>query len=172
MLKYCLHGLILTTLAFPLPSLFAQGLYEKISPACVEILVGGRLDGSGAIVCPSGLVLTACHVIRKQSKSYEALSPELGRKPLSLVATYRGSDLALLKLPQVRNPTPHYPWPVKFPPQENRFSCLAHLFSATTCSCAEPLREGPKPTPGMTAHLPTPSRSAGSEHPDRPAGHG
>ena len=116
MLKYCLHSLILTTLAFPLPSLFAQGLSEKISPACVEILVGGRLDGSGAIVCPSGLVLTACHVIRKQSKRYEALSPELGRKPLSLIATYRGSDLALLKLPASKKPYPALPLAREVPP--------------------------------------------------------
>ena len=101
--------LILSALVLTLPSLSGQGLYKKISPACVEILVGGRLDGSGAIVCPSGLVLTACHVIRKQSKQYEALSPELGRKPLSLIATYRGSDLALLKLPARDKPYPALP---------------------------------------------------------------
>ena len=117
MLKYCLHTLILTTLALPLPSLLAQGLYKKISPACVEILVGGRLDGSGAIVCPSGLVLTACHVIRKQSKQYEALSTELGRKPLSLIATYRGSDLALLKLPASKKPYPALSLAREIPPE-------------------------------------------------------
>ncbi len=109
--------LILTTLVLTLPALSGQGLYKKISPACVEILVGGRLDGSGAIVCPSGLVLTACHVIRKQSKQYEALSQQLGRKPLSLVATYRGSDLALLKLPASDKPYPALPLAREIPPE-------------------------------------------------------
>jgi serine protease Do len=108
--------LILTTLVLTLPALSGQALYKKISPACVEILVGGRLDGSGAIVCPSGLVLTACHVIRKQSKQYEALSPKLGRKPLSLVATYRGSDLALLKLPASDKPYPALSLAREIPP--------------------------------------------------------
>jgi S1-C subfamily serine protease len=117
MLKYLHPMLILSTLILALPALSGQGLYKKISPACVEILVGGRLDGSGAIVCPSGLVLTACHVIRKQSKQYEALSPELGRKPLSLIATYRGSDLALLKLPARDKPYPALPLAREIPPE-------------------------------------------------------
>ena len=106
MSKFSSSILILTSLFLALPCSAEQGLYKKISPACVEILVGGRLDGSGAIVCPSGLVLTACHVIRKQSKKYEALSPQLGRKQLSLLATYRGSDLALLRLPKSDAPYP------------------------------------------------------------------
>ena len=98
--------LVLTSLFLALPVSAEPGLYKKISPACLEILVGGRLDGSGSIVCSSGLVLTACHVIRKQNKKYEALSPQLGRKQLSLVATYRGSDLALLRLPKSDSPYP------------------------------------------------------------------
>jgi serine protease Do len=95
-----------SSLILALPCFAQPLLYKRISPACVEILVGGRLDGSGAIVCPSGLILTACHVIRKKSKKYEALSPHLGRKPLNLVATYRGSDMALLALPQSETPYP------------------------------------------------------------------
>ena len=87
-----------------IPESRAQGIYKKISPACIEILVGGRLDGSGVIVCPTGLVLTACHVIRKPSKRFEAFSPKVGRKPLQLIATNRGSDMALLKLPAGKVP--------------------------------------------------------------------
>ena len=117
MSKFSSSLFILTSLFLALPGYAEQGLYKKISPACVEILVGGRLDGSGAIVCPSGLVLTACHVIRKQSKQYEALSPELGRKPLSLIATYRGSDLALLKLPARDKPYPALPLAREIPPE-------------------------------------------------------
>jgi S1-C subfamily serine protease len=84
----------------------AKPLYAKVVPACLEILVGGRLDGSAAIVSEEGLVLTACHVIRKKSKSYEALSPTLGRHPLELVCTDRSHDLALLSLPKREKPYP------------------------------------------------------------------
>ena len=84
----------------------AKPLYAKVVPACVEILVGGRLDGSATIVSKEGLVLTACHVIRKKSKSYEALSPTLGRHPLELVCTDRSHDLALLSLPKREKPYP------------------------------------------------------------------
>ena len=75
-------------------------LYSKIASGCVEILVGGRLDGSGVILAPNGLVMTAYHVIKQKDKEIEALSPILGRLPLRLVATNRGSDLALLSLPE------------------------------------------------------------------------
>ena len=56
----------LTTQAKP-----KDDLYSKISPGCVEILVGGRLDGSGVIVDAKGLVMTAFHVIKKKSKKIE-----------------------------------------------------------------------------------------------------
>ena len=78
MSKFISPILVLTSLLWLCLFMAEPGLYKKISPACVEILVGGRLDGSGSIVCSSGLVLTACHVIRKQNKKYEALSLNLG----------------------------------------------------------------------------------------------
>ena len=87
----------------------AKPLYAKVAPACLEILVGGRLDGSATIVSKEGLVLTACHVIRKKSKRYEALSPTLGRHPLKLVCTDRSHDLALLSLPKRETPYPFLP---------------------------------------------------------------
>ena len=98
------HWLSITVIFFlSLPqtkSFASENLYSKVLPGCVEILVGGRLDGSGVIVDKNGSVLTALHVIRKKPKTYESLSRELGRLPLTLVATYRGSDLALLSLPK------------------------------------------------------------------------
>ena len=42
---------------------------SKVLPGCVEILVGGRLDGSGVIVDKNGSVLTALHVIRKKPEN-------------------------------------------------------------------------------------------------------
>ena len=84
----------------------AKPLYARVAPACMEVLVGGRLDGSAAIVSEEGLVVTACHVIRKKSKHYEALSPTLGRHPLELVCTDRSHDLAILSLPKRKKPYP------------------------------------------------------------------
>ena len=107
------HWLGITVIFFlSLPqtkSFASENLYSKVLPGCVEILVGGRLDGSGVIVDKNGSVLTALHVIRKKPKTYESLSRELGRLPLTLVATYRGSDLALLSLPKRKHvyPTLH-----------------------------------------------------------------
>ena len=101
----------------------AKPLYAKVAPACLEILVGGRLDGSATIVSKEGLVLTACHVIRKKSKRYEALSPNLGRHPLKLVCTDRSHDLALLSLPKRENPYPFLPI-AKNIPNEGRPSYL------------------------------------------------
>ncbi len=97
-----------------------QGLYEKVSPACVEVLVGGRLDGSGAIVSTEGLVLTACHVIRKSSKRYEALTATAGRLPLKLLATDRSLDLALLALPKRAAPYPALAFAKSIPPEGTR----------------------------------------------------
>ena len=90
----------------PTKSIASENLYPKVLPGCVEILVGGRLDGSGVIVDKNGSVLTALHVIRKKQKTYECLSRELGRLPLTLVATYRGCDLALLSLPKRKQAYP------------------------------------------------------------------
>lgn len=104
----------------------AKGLYGKVSPACVEILVGGRLDGSGSIVSPEGLVLTACHVIRKASKRYEALAPAAGRLPLKLVATDRSLDLALLALPKREASYPALSFAKSIPPE----GTTVHLFGS------------------------------------------
>ena len=108
--NHCLGITVIFFLSLPQTKSFAsESLYSKVLPGCVEILVGGRLDGSGVIVDKNGSVLTALHVIRKKPKTYESLSRELGRLPLTLVATYRGSDLALLSLPKRKQvyPTLH-----------------------------------------------------------------
>ena len=86
---------------FSIPSLHANmDLYSRVAPSCVEILVNCRLDGSGVICNKKGLVLTAFHVVKKRQKTIEALSKTLGRLPLRLIATNRGSDLALFSLPE------------------------------------------------------------------------
>lgn len=92
-----------------IPQSRAQSIYKKISPACIEILVGGRLDGSGVIVCPTGLVLTACHVIRKPSKRLEAFSPKVGRKALltdNEVGDVGGEDVSMPWNSSAASPAP------------------------------------------------------------------
>ena len=84
-------------------------LYGQIAPSCLEILVNGRLDGSGVIVDAQGLVMTALHVIRSKPEKIEALSLSLGRLKLNVVATNRGSDLALLSLPKKKEGYPKLP---------------------------------------------------------------
>ena len=95
-----------TFLYSPKQSYALEDLYSKISPSCLEILVGGRLDGSGVIVDEKGLVMTALHVIRSKPEKIEALSRSLGRLKLKVVATNRGSDLALLSLPKKKEGYP------------------------------------------------------------------
>ena len=101
-------------------SIASENLYSKVLPGCVEILVGGRLDGSGVILDKNGSVLTALHVIRKKQKTYECLSRELGRLPLKLVATYRGCDLALLSLPKRKQAYPDLPLANKIPEEGSK----------------------------------------------------
>lgn len=109
-MKYLLRFLFYLCLiffSFTVQFLHAEDdLYLKIAPSCVEILVNGRLDGSGVICDKEGLVLTAFHVVKKRNKKIEALSKSLGRLPLKLIATNRSSDLALFTLPPKKKAYP------------------------------------------------------------------
>ena len=109
-MKYLLRFLFYLCLiffSFTIQFLHAEDdLYLKIAPSCVEILVNGRLDGSGVICDKEGLVLTAFHVVKKRNKKIEALSKSLGRLPLKLIATNRSSDLALFTLPPKKKAYP------------------------------------------------------------------
>jgi len=64
--------------------------------ASVEILVDGRLDGSGWIADAKGSVVTAAHVVWNPHRKLEVVSPTLGRHPAKVVATHPGHDLARL----------------------------------------------------------------------------
>lgn len=97
-----------------------ENLYSKVKPGCVEILVGGRLEGSGLVVDRNGTVITALHVIRKKRVGYEALSENFGRVPLKLIATYRGCDLALFSLPEKENGYFHLPIAKQIPTEGSK----------------------------------------------------
>jgi S1-C subfamily serine protease len=76
-----------------------ESLYTKLHRASVEILIDGRMTGSGCFVDPDGVVLTACHVVKGgEGKHIEVISPTIGRIPAKTIATDRGHDLALLRV--------------------------------------------------------------------------
>lgn len=86
-----------------------NALYEKLQTACPEILVEGRLQGSGFVATPEGYVITASHVVWPGDKPVEVLIHQIGRLKAEVVAVDRGHDLALLKLPTTNTPYAHLP---------------------------------------------------------------
>ena len=83
--------------------------HKKLRAASVEVLLNGRLVGSGCVASASGLVLTANHVARndKDNAKLEILSATLGRHPVTVLARDRGHDLLLLALPKRTEAYPH-----------------------------------------------------------------
>ena len=85
----------------------ADAPLQKLQAASVEILVNGRLAGSGCVASADGRVLTANHVAPKDGVKLEILSLTLGRHPAKVVARDRGHDLLLLALPERKEAYPH-----------------------------------------------------------------
>ena len=84
-----------------------EGPHKKLQAASVEILLNGRLVGSGCVASASGQVLTANHVAVNDKDKLEILSPTLGRHPVTVLARDRGHDLLLLALPKRAEAYPH-----------------------------------------------------------------
>ena len=74
----------------------------------VEILIGGRMEGSGYIADAAGTVVTAGHVVRQHDRGLEVLW-EGKRLAATLVARDILHDLALLQLPTPEKPYPFIP---------------------------------------------------------------
>ena len=74
----------------------------------VEILIGGRMEGSGYIADAGGTVVTADHVVRQHTRGLEVLW-EGKRLSATLVARDILHDLALLQLPVPEQPYPFIP---------------------------------------------------------------
>ena len=90
----------------PIPS--AAAVYERVQPAALEILVNGRMAGSGSIVDAGGSVLIAAHMLPAGNEAHlEAHSSTLGRQPLRLIGLDLAHDLALLQLPLQAEEYPH-----------------------------------------------------------------
>lgn len=77
---------------------------EKVSPATVGLRLGAA-HGTGVIVSPEGLVLTAAHVAQQADVAIEVVLPDGRRLPARTLGLYRSLDAALLKI------TSPGPWP-------------------------------------------------------------
>lgn len=75
-----------------------QRIAERIDHAVVEILVNGRMSGSGAIISESGIVATAAHVVSNQEAQIQVLMFDNQRIPVTIYAKDAGHDALLLKM--------------------------------------------------------------------------
>jgi S1-C subfamily serine protease len=80
--------------------------YYNYQQCIVEVLMDGRLQGSGWFASQDGEVITAAHVI-KQGKVIQIRDYKSRRIPYSIQAVDIGHDLALLK-PSVNYTTPNF----------------------------------------------------------------
>lgn len=80
-------------------------VYERVMAAAVEVLVDNHLSGSGWIADPRGWVVTAAHMASARIE----VRTSVGRFSAELVATDRGQDLALLRLPERAQGYPSVP---------------------------------------------------------------
>lgn len=103
--------------------------YKKVKPACVAFTkMVGSLDnhrlisfGSGACVDPSGIIITAKHVVEEyinQEPDFEIVFTKKGEKyleaatakPIAMVMS-QDYDIAVLKIPEIENGWPHISFP-------------------------------------------------------------
>ena len=88
-------------------SLFAQGreltpdrVNQRVQLAAVEVLVNGRLSGSGAVIDRDGIVLTAAHVANARDITIEVLLANKIRLPATVYGKDASHDILLLRLPE------------------------------------------------------------------------
>jgi serine protease Do len=89
--------------------------YERVSKACIEILVDDHLEGSGWIAEETGVIVTAAHVVPDPSKRIEVLLPGGGRVDATVIASDRGNDAALLRIPTRAGGYPTLPFAKEAP---------------------------------------------------------
>ncbi len=73
------------------------GLYDRLRAASVEVIVDGRLAGSGFFVDNKGLVTTAAHVVWPRSRC-EVVVHDGRRLEAQVIAWDRAHDAALLQI--------------------------------------------------------------------------
>lgn len=88
-------------------------LYDQAKAASIEILVNGRLAGSGWVADTAGYGFTAAHVVGR-AKQVDVIG-SFGRAIAEVVALDKGHDLALLMLPKKRSKYAFLPTAKKAP---------------------------------------------------------
>lgn len=74
-------------------------LYQFVRESSVEVLVDGRLEGSGWFAGPDGYVITAAHAVNGTNVcNIEIISGTAGRLPAEIAAKDNGNDIALLRV--------------------------------------------------------------------------
>ena len=87
----------------------------RVDKAGFGVFVGGDLTGSGIVIDPTGLALTAAHQIVQQDEELHARSIHIGESPLTVLAVDLGNDLALIQLGKRRTPYDFVPLAEKTP---------------------------------------------------------
>jgi serine protease Do len=95
-------------------------LYDRMLPCTADVLVDGRHGGSCWFADPSGLVITAAHVLQRPGRQIEILLASGDRLEAQLAAVDLGGDLALLKLPPRNDGYPAAPLASAVPPPGER----------------------------------------------------
>jgi len=99
-------------------------VYTKLKEASVEILLNGRLAGSGSVVDAQGHVFIANHMVPGDGAKVEAQSTALG---VILSRSLRGIAPMIWYCLSYLRATSHiriYPWPKPIRRLGNRFICL------------------------------------------------
>jgi serine protease Do len=91
-------------------------LYERAVQASLEVLEDDRFGGSGFIIDPTGLAITAAHVVNEPHRRLEVRSPAAGRLRVQVLARDVGNDVALLQLPPRAEGYPTLPLAKARPP--------------------------------------------------------
>jgi len=97
-----LFSILFTTASIAEPYTPSE-IYTIAEEATFELLVNGRLEGTGFLISADGSAASVFHAM-KEDATLEIRSPELGRLPISLVAHNRGTDTVLLQLPCRKKP--------------------------------------------------------------------
>lgn len=73
-------------------------LYERVRGASVELLVDGRLSGSGWFADAEGLFITAAHAVVGQKGEFEVITGDGARLDAKVEAMDLGHDIALMRV--------------------------------------------------------------------------
>ena len=101
-------------------------LYDRVHAASIELLVDGRLSGSGWFADAEGLFITAAHAVVGQKGEFEVITGDGARLEAKLEAIDLGHDIALMRVKPRDGGFPTLPIAEKMPAPTS----AAYLFGA------------------------------------------